>query len=718
MRGLRFPVRFVTFAILFLAFWIGASADLANPSTLTIKETLPSRFTVELTLPVIQGRVLKARPVLPEICVIEGDPEVRGDARQAVRTWTMTCDPNDLVGTAIGVHGLLGTSVDVRFTLETLDGRKYVGQLRPTQAYYLVPPSPTVASMAVDVGGAAAREVLRHPELALLLLLCLFFGLPLRGLFASAGAFAVALALGQWLKMENWIGVSSFLPVILAAVVAFAAAWGILRGRAPAPPATWRIFSVLMALMGFLYGGSGLPVDRVLSRSEQVLAHLFSALGTLAGLALMILCAGSLHALVAGSREAVRERLRFWIAYLAGIAAVAIGLYHGTSPLFMGGVTPVVPLATLLGAIVLGTWCGAQAPPVRTYLPGAAVSMAIVGIVLSLRGLALPQTTLAVYGSLTILGLLLVWPVRWPGWAALLLTAGSSLYLGAFAGGLLRESVALPVAQATAMTALLVFLFLVAHRLAQQRAPGSVTVRLFGLTTAMLAVLWRFAEYRDWIEGDVAVEATMGLFPLPVLTILLTLAALVMWPRKRRFQETPKAKRIPVHWVLVMVALFTLPIAGVSVRNPLFTPRAPTAEEARPILAKLLTDTYLAFNLPDEDAAFDSLAENLSEDLVPGVYLDSRRRLTAGTRKGAEVTVKDVSVMSVEASSTVDMGDGSFTYPCKWVVTARVKHWQHIHDRQNSYVGALTIRVEDDRWKISELELFSEEREILSWKNR
>jgi len=174
-------------------------------------------------------------------------------------------------------------------------------------------------------------------------------------------------------------------------------------------------------------------------------------------------------------------------------------------------------------------------------------------------------------------------------------------------------------------------------------------------------------------------------------------------------------KAVPIHWGLVLVALFTFSVAGVRVRNPFHTPRAPTAAEARPIVAMLLTDTYLAFNLDDENAAFDRLARNLSEDLVPDVYLDSRRRLTAGTRKGAEVTVKDVSVMSVEAPSALDSGDGSVTYPCKWVVTARVKHWQHIHDRQNVYLGKLAIRVENDRWKISDLELLSEEREIVSW---
>ena len=136
---------------LLLTLATSALADLANPSTLTLKETSPSRFTVEFTLPIIQGRVLRARPLFPDACVIEGNAVVQEDSGKVVRTWAMVCDPNDLVGTAIGVDGLLGTSLEVQLTLETLDGRKYVGQLRPTQAYYLVPPSPTLWGLAVEV---------------------------------------------------------------------------------------------------------------------------------------------------------------------------------------------------------------------------------------------------------------------------------------------------------------------------------------------------------------------------------------------------------------------------------------------------------------------------------------------------------------------------------------------------------------------------------------
>jgi hypothetical protein len=150
----------------------------------------------------------------------------------------------------------------------------------------------------------------------------------------------------------------------------------------------------------------------------------------------------------------------------------------------------------------------------------------------------------------------------------------------------------------------------------------------------------------------------------------------------------------------------------VRVDIPFHEPQAPGAAAAGRVMDALLTDTYLAFNLADEEAAFDHLARNLSRELVASVYLDSRRRLTAGTREGAEVTVLDVSVTDVEGA--VDPAGAAFTYPCQWVVTARVRHQQHVHDRRNVYAGELTLRVEDDRWKIARLDLYREERVVLS----
>jgi hypothetical protein len=230
----------------------------------------------------------------------------------------------------------------------------------------------------------------------------------------------------------------------------------------------------------------------------------------------------------------------------------------------------------------------------------------------------------------------------------------------------------------------------------------------------LLALGGRMAEYWRWGVEEIAVDSAMGMVRIPLLSMTLMLIAWVVWPRRRRFQPKSISADVPLHWGLVLLALFTLSVGSVRVKDPFHTPRPLTEQETCPILAKLLTQTYLAFNLADEDAAFDQLAQNVAVDLVPGVYLDSRRRLTAGTRQGAEVTVKDVDVISVEGPAESESTDGTYTTPCQWVVTARVKHWQHIHDRQNAYLGRVGIRLENDRWKISRLDLLSEEREILA----
>jgi hypothetical protein len=130
-------------------------------------------------------------------------------------------------------------------------------------------------------------------------------------------------------------------------------------------------------------------------------------------------------------------------------------------------------------------------------------------------------------------------------------------------------------------------------------------------------------------------------------------------------------------------------------------------------MEKLLSGTYLAFNQKDENDAFDQLEDNLADDLVADVYIDSRRRLSAGTRQNAKITVRDVRVVSINSLKSAYKSDRSYTYPCNWVVTARVKHLKHIHDRQNIYFGDITIRVEDNKWKITKLVLRREEREIL-----
>jgi hypothetical protein len=170
------------------------------------------------------------------------------------------------------------------------------------------------------------------------------------------------------------------------------------------------------------------------------------------------------------------------------------------------------------------------------------------------------------------------------------------------------------------------------------------------------------------------------------------------------------------HWLLLGAAFLLLPIGTAAVRNPFFEPHAPRGEDARRVVANVLSETYHAFNLVDEDELYDTLADNVIGDLVDDLYLDSRRRLTAGTREGAEVTVRDVSVLDIGDPLDLVEAGPMFAYDCRWVVTARVRHLQHVHHRQNIYNGMLTLQIDGDRWKIAGVELTSEDRVVLPWK--
>ena len=88
-----------------------------------------------------------------------------------------------------------------------------------------------------------------------------------------------------------------------------------------------------------------------------------------------------------------------------------------------------------------------------------------------------------------------------------------------------------------------------------------------------------------------------------------------------------------------------------------------------------------------------------------------RRTVEVFAREGASVLVKRVEVLEV---GTPEISEGQNpAYPCRWTVTAKVTHWQHIHERRNMYEGDLRLTVEDDLWKLASLNLRSEEREVV-----
>lgn len=711
-KNSRIFITFLTILLLILLCPGAAPADFVNPASLEITEVRPSEFDVVMTLPLIRGRLLKAMPIFPDSLQMEGDGTERAVNGSVVRSWSMTCAPEELMGAAIGIKGLLGTLHEILLTVTTLAGRNYRHTLRATQSFYIIPRPPTTPQLARQAGLRGMQQVLRRFELVLFICVTLLLGVRWRALLALTLTFALAQMMGQGLGLRGWVVVDPFWARLFCALTVLLMVIGVRHSGT----GLGRHLGIPFFFLGLLYGGaqSEMASDWVLSTQEQYLALVFGAMGALIGLSLLIACLFEAQAILRAWQRTRQAHAQAWIVYSAGLVAAALFWYEASTLAFVEGVVPELPMVFWMALACLGLWCQVQAgrfSGVLAILGGTCFGL---GVLFSVSNVSVPGLSLVMLLFLAFLGVAMLF--SWPGpiWLRILLVAGGMFYYGSAAGTHFRETTALPLAHGLGAAALLSYLFFICYQMAGGNIVPvrSFPVRAWGLLAFLLALVWRLQEYRDWFQDEILPTLAMGSLQVPVLATLLLLGAGMAWPRKRRFPVTTAANPAVVHWLLLGGAFFFLPHGSLSCRRPFYAPHAPSPTEARHIMGRLLSDTYLAFNMDDENQAFDTLEANLSEDLIADVYLDSRRRLNAGTREGAQVTVRTVEVKSVEEVLSASQANTAFTYPCQWVVTARVKHLKHIHDRQNVYLGELTIGIENKRWKITKLVLKNEERII------
>jgi hypothetical protein len=490
---------------LVLLWGTGAFGDLVFPASFEIVEETPEQFRITLTLPMVENRFLKARPLLPDVIEVDGKPDTLAGTASLTRTWKAQFDPAALAGSAIGMDGLLGSSLEVRFLLSTLDGRRHELVMRPTQAFFVVPHPPSFRELASESMHKGLRVGTRH--------------------------------LGLWFLLAGLIGISAAwrrtvrLAVLLSAVL-------------------------LTPLFAALAGSLTLPMQG-LSDAETQMATVFLLTGWMVASGLIAATLGTVESLLSG-----RAKHRFHA--LTGVLASAWIFYQAAG------------------------WIARQGPALWTSLRRLFDSF--------------------VYGWFT-----------------------------------------------------------------------------------------PFAS--DW---------AMARLRIPWLSLLVLIAGIWVLTRLSRRQ---------IRWIgtgiVIGLAVLLLPWGVSRTSLPFLNPDAPAPAQARRILEPMLSRIYHALDLEDENQAYDRLSEEVASGLITDLYLDSRRRLIAGTREGASVAVLDVEVLDVGSPRSLDDDALEFTYPCRWTVTAKVTHWQHSHERRNLYEGDLGLAVGGDRWKLADIELRSEEREVV-----
>ena len=96
-------------------------------------------------------------------------------------------------------------------------------------------------------------------------------------------------------------------------------------------------------------------------------------------------------------------------------------------------------------------------------------------------------------------------------------------------------------------------------------------------------------------------------------------------------------------------------------------------------------------------------------ELLTQTYLETRRGLELASQGGARAKVKQVELLEVRAATDSAAAAG-FSARCTWNVSGSVGHWGHIHQRVNQYQAELTVRPEAGGWKITDLQVLSEQR--------
>ncbi|MDX1331518.1 MAG: hypothetical protein R3252_00695, partial [Robiginitalea sp.] len=197
--------------LLLCIFMLGfpARADIVFPAQLQLTETTPGTFEVLFILPVINGKTLKAQPVLPEFCTPISEPTVQVDAYQKKTRWEIQCENTSLHGQQIGIEGLLGSPIDIILVIRTLEGRTYRTTLSPNESYYQVPPPPGLTEFLREGTLSGARSLLLQWGLGLLFLVCLLRtpAIPFRRMLGIA---ILGVSLGHFLSAQELLLVPSW----------------------------------------------------------------------------------------------------------------------------------------------------------------------------------------------------------------------------------------------------------------------------------------------------------------------------------------------------------------------------------------------------------------------------------------------------------------------------------------------------------------------------
>ena len=229
------------------------------------------------------------------------------------------------------------------------------------------------------------------------------------------------------------------------------------------------------------------------------------------------------------------------------------------------------------------------------------------------------------------------------------------------------------------------------------------------LTAEDLELVWQNFLTNPKIPAMMAIAPPPGgaSVQVSVLTLLCGVAAVFVFWRSRR------AVWSGALWGVGLLAACWLasPYLRVAVPIPFAAAPALASDQSKELLGGLLHNIYRAFDHRREEVIYDTLAHSVAGELLADIYLETRRGLEVENQGGARARVEDVELVSVESTGFRDAEPGTmFDARCTWIVAGSVGHWGHIHQRRNQYEARFTVSSASGAWRLTGLELLSEER--------
>lgn len=163
-------------------------------------------------------------------------------------------------------------------------------------------------------------------------------------------------------------------------------------------------------------------------------------------------------------------------------------------------------------------------------------------------------------------------------------------------------------------------------------------------------------------------------------------------------------------WITIVLVLSFIfyPFVRFQMNLPFMTQVKPSQEMASLIVNDLLTNVYRAFDRRNENDVYDRLALSVSNNQLSEIYMQNRQSMALENRGGARANVDDVNIQKMYTIHRDK--NGGYVADTQWTVRGSVNHFGHTHYRQNQYRALVSFGIDQETWKIENIEILDTRR--------